>query len=41
MFFKREAFISENDCQNLTIKLTSENNHYIKADPAYYEMDFK
>ncbi|CAM2843643.1 Uncharacterised protein [Legionella steigerwaltii] len=32
--------ISEKDCQNLIIKLTTENNHYTKADPAYYEMDF-
>lgn len=33
--------ISEKDCQNLIIKLTTENNHYTKADPAYYEMSFK
>jgi hypothetical protein len=33
--------ISEKDCQDLTIKLTTENNHYTKADPAYYEMNFK
>lgn len=32
--------ISEKDCQSLTIKLTTENNHYTHADPAYYEMDF-
>ncbi|MCE0722455.1 MULTISPECIES: hypothetical protein [Legionella] len=32
---------SEKECQNLIIKLTTENNHYTKAEPAYYEMDFK
>ncbi|WP_392538798.1 hypothetical protein [Legionella sp. 227] len=32
--------ISEKECHGLTIKLTTENNHYTNADPAYYEMDF-
>ncbi|HHF7372866.1 hypothetical protein [Legionella bozemanae] len=32
---------SEKECQRLIIKLTTENNHYTKANPAYYEMDFK
>ncbi|KTC82232.1 hypothetical protein Lche_0496 [Legionella cherrii] len=32
--------ISEKECHGLTIKLTTENNHYTQADPAYYEMDF-
>ncbi|HHT0592462.1 TPA: hypothetical protein ACTXXA_000323 [Legionella anisa] len=31
----------EEECQTLIIKLTTENNHYTKAEPAYYEMDFK
>ncbi|KTD44276.1 hypothetical protein [Legionella parisiensis] len=32
---------SEKECQRLIIKLTTENNHYTKAEPAYFEMDFK
>lgn len=32
--------VSETDCQEVIIRLTSENNHYTKADPAIYEMDF-
>ncbi|STY28206.1 Uncharacterised protein [Legionella wadsworthii] len=32
--------VSETECQDVIIRLTSENNHYTKADPAIYEMDF-